>query len=647
MPYQRKNVVSGLGSLALVSKGKSSIKEEEELDLADFDLTGEEYANDGGSINSDEFGGMEVWSTYSEDDEVRKPTHGKAMMAKAEHSMGRCFAVTKEDFVDCSELAKNEPKSNKNLIFENSVEFAHSSTDKSKVFKAKAIVYQKVQTTPNQQRRRDEESFSKNLMESESYVKKLRATKDASQDIFPQNGKVTISISNLFDQFMLLFDEPQKAIDSESIAKDNKVDNIKQVIDDAARKMADDQSKGTERADRSGPSSDHPTVEGEGSSPHYDQGSSFQGEDSSTNTSTSTDIPTNERGTNAGPKQESFFDREKTQLVQSILSLSKHSEISCGRFWTIITKWAMDRNGVPIMADSLLSSIATFHTTKIIVTDPTKFSYIGFIPKTMLGSISASSNLLQQYRKRKSVGPRELTPTMLRSIEEADKPAKKGKKPESQKEGPKKPARRLILQSSSEWDSEYVPPKQKNAPSSDSENKSSDEEALGRGDTPPRSPTPEIQVRSLPPSPPPVTIPTSIPPISQTTTSQPLTSIPIPTPIFTDTTSTTTTKPTFIIPKPPVTEPTFTTEPHLTTEAPTSSKPLSPTPSTETTLILGGEDLEFDSIYFSPYQVQSEDDDDEPITKRHLKAVNDKLDQLLSSSSLGAYSDAALNALFS
>ncbi|XP_052622678.1 uncharacterized protein LOC128127967 [Lactuca sativa] len=343
------------------------------------------------------------------------------------------------------------------------------------------------------------------------------------------------------------------------------------------------------------------------------------------------------------------------QLVQSLVSSSKHSEISCGRFWTIITKWAMDRNRVPIMADSLLSSIATFHTTKIIVTDPTKFTYIGSIPETMLGCISASSKLLQQYRKRKSVGPRDLIPSMLRSIEEGDKPAKRGKKPESQK----KPTRRLILQSSSDSDSEYVPPKQKNAPSSDSENESSDEEASGRGDTPPRSPTPEIPVRSLPSSPPSVTIPASIPPISQTTASQPFTSIPIPTPIFTNTTSTTTTKPTFTIPKPPATEPTFTTEPPhttepprttetpVTTEPPPSSKPLSQTPSTETTPILGGEDLEFDSTYFSPYRVQSEDDDDEPITKCHLKAINDKLDQLLSSSSSGAYSNVVLKALFS
>ncbi|XP_023736973.1 uncharacterized protein LOC111884909 [Lactuca sativa] len=316
------------------------------------------------------------------------------------------------------------------------------------------------------------------------------------------------------------------------------------------------------------------------------------------------------------------------QLVQSLVSSSRHSEISCGRFWSLITNWAMDRLHVPIMADSFLSSIATFHTTKIIVTDPTKFSFIGPIPEAMLGRISVSSNILQKYRKRPSVGPRELTPAMLRSIEEADKPAKRGKKPETQKEGPvikptkgqtpkkrksdkaatsqaqpkkqKKPARKLILQSSSDSDSEYVPPKQKNAPPSESESESSDEEASGRGDTLPRSPTPEIPVRSSPLSPPPVTIPVSILPISPITTSQPFTTIPIPTPIFRDTTTTTTTtKPVFTIPNPPITEP------------------------------------------------PSDDDDDEPVTKRHLKAVNDKLDQPLSSSSSGAYSKAALKALFS
>ncbi|CAH1421904.1 unnamed protein product [Lactuca virosa] len=135
--------------------------------------------------------------------------------------------------------------------------------------------------------------------------------------------------------------------------------------------------------------------------------------------------------------------------------------------------------------------------------------------------------LLQQYREFPSSGPRELTLAMVRSIEEADKPAKRGKKAATQKETKvakttkgqtptkrrsdkaalsqpepkkqKKPARRLILQSSSDSDSEYVPPKHTSAPPSESESESSDEEASGRGNTPPRSPTPEIPVPGVQP----------------------------------------------------------------------------------------------------------------------------------------------------
>ncbi|XP_052625919.1 uncharacterized protein LOC128132944 [Lactuca sativa] len=103
------NVVSGMGSLALLSKGKNVDEEEEELDLSECDLTNDEYAlmvsnpkkfarkkfpttmkrNWQGSYNSkkgniadDEFGGVEVWSTDSKDEEVCKPTDGRNFVAK-------------------------------------------------------------------------------------------------------------------------------------------------------------------------------------------------------------------------------------------------------------------------------------------------------------------------------------------------------------------------------------------------------------------------------------------------------------------------------------------------------------------------------------------------------------------------------------
>ena len=47
-----------------------------------------------GSVDDDEFGGVQVWSTDSEDDEVRKPSHGKAYVVKEESSGGKCLMVS-------------------------------------------------------------------------------------------------------------------------------------------------------------------------------------------------------------------------------------------------------------------------------------------------------------------------------------------------------------------------------------------------------------------------------------------------------------------------------------------------------------------------------------------------------------------------
>lgn len=46
----------------------------------------------------DEFGRVKVWSTDSEDEEVRRPAHGRSFVAKDEGSQlhGRCLMVTSE-----------------------------------------------------------------------------------------------------------------------------------------------------------------------------------------------------------------------------------------------------------------------------------------------------------------------------------------------------------------------------------------------------------------------------------------------------------------------------------------------------------------------------------------------------------------------
>ena len=45
------------------------------------------------SVDDDEFDGVQVWSTNSEDDEVRKPSHGKSYVAKNGDAGGRCLMV--------------------------------------------------------------------------------------------------------------------------------------------------------------------------------------------------------------------------------------------------------------------------------------------------------------------------------------------------------------------------------------------------------------------------------------------------------------------------------------------------------------------------------------------------------------------------
>ena len=49
-----------------------------------------------GNIVDDEFGGVEDWPTDSEDEEVRKPTHGRALLVKEENVAGKCLMWTSE-----------------------------------------------------------------------------------------------------------------------------------------------------------------------------------------------------------------------------------------------------------------------------------------------------------------------------------------------------------------------------------------------------------------------------------------------------------------------------------------------------------------------------------------------------------------------
>ncbi|XP_052619756.1 flocculation protein FLO11-like isoform X1 [Lactuca sativa] len=323
------------------------------------------------------------------------------------------------------------------------------------------------------------------------------------------------------------------------------------------------------------------------------------------------------------------------QLIQSLSSTSIHSEISYARFWTLITKWVMDKYHVPIVVGAPMSSIGTFHTTNIIVSDASKFPFNGSIPETMYGDVPADSRIIQTYKGFKRSGPRDLTLEMLKSIHDADKPAPRGKKADKGKrvakraKGPSPKKRKPTkLAQSPQHKRRKTQPRRKliiASSSSESEGESSDSDDSPRGNTPPRSHTPEVHASTSPISSPPKTIPISIPPITSTT-SIPPTSIPIPTPIFTDATTTCTADvranvsdtgvhtdapentpapETTKAPEPTPTPETTQPEPTHTTTPPASPPPPSPGYASEgEEPFLGGENMTFDSVYYSPFQVQ-------------------------------------------
>ena len=80
-----------------------------------------------------------------------------------------------------------------------------------------------------------------------------------------------------------------------------------------------------------------------------------------------------------------------------------------------------------MMKDFLMSSIATFHTTKIIIVDNSRFPFVGSISKTMFRCLPVASKILEDYKKLPSLGPHTITLDMRSILDEAEKVKKGGK----------------------------------------------------------------------------------------------------------------------------------------------------------------------------------------------------------------------------
>ncbi|XP_023768812.1 uncharacterized protein LOC111917354 [Lactuca sativa] len=278
------------------------------------------------------------------------------------------------------------------------------------------------------------------------------------------------------------------------------------------------------------------------------------------------------------------------QVVQSLNSSSSDFEISYGRFWTFITQRTNDHYKIPIMTDALLSSVATFHTKKIIVTDSNKYSFNDSIPESMYRCVTNQSHVMADYRKLSPIGPRELTLEMKTALDVVENPTKRGKKPTTKKAETKGPSNKAATPKKRKADKE--------APSAPKTKK------FKKMVKKPKDPSPSNSEHN------------EEPPVEEEEEVQD------------EATSTTTTTT-----EPPVrVNVSDTGAPTIETETTVTTKPLSPSPSLDSTPILGGDNFEYDSTYYSPYPLPSEDDNDAPVTTQQLKDLNAKLDKLIASS---------------
>lgn len=71
-----------------------------------------------------------------------------------------------------------------------------------------------------------------------------------------------------------------------------------------------------------------------------------------------------------------------------------------------------------------MANIQVFHTTNIILSDTTRFTFIRSIPESMLRNVPAASEVLQDYRSLQVSGPIPMTEEIRKVLDKDDKPKK-------------------------------------------------------------------------------------------------------------------------------------------------------------------------------------------------------------------------------
>lgn len=123
----------------------------------------------------------------------------------------------------------------------------------------------------NKRSKRIEETYYVTF--NDNYMKKVQRSESDLREIFLESGEVSVPIANLFEEYMRLFDEPEKAAHSEAKAANKKIDNLKKIIDEAAKEMESEPPKA-----KGDPPSTDSKFQGESSTPLKTNEVSFEGE---------------------------------------------------------------------------------------------------------------------------------------------------------------------------------------------------------------------------------------------------------------------------------------------------------------------------------------------------------------------------------
>lgn len=109
--------------------------------------------------------------------------------------------------------------------------------------------------------------------------------------------------------------------------------------------------------------------------------------------------------------------------------------------WLIIIKRGIILLKLQVPDDSVFAAIPIFHTSKFIVSDPTKFDFLVSVPEAMLLNVLTDNLLIKEYRKKPTSGPLPIPEDLRRALEERNKPKKGGKR--KGRAGPSDPAQNL------------------------------------------------------------------------------------------------------------------------------------------------------------------------------------------------------------